>query len=567
MLFGDQENPKVISWGNPGIASGNPRQSARLAAGRRTDNADYLRTYVPVITAATADYRVQPVRVDTATRLSMTYVSMATEHLPERFGGSYRGRVYAVDANGQLQGWGHNPASAGDIINPNVFADYVFKSPILLSSSDDRAANSRVVSFKKVVSYQSQPHGGVLALSDSGVLYGTDSVSLDNAGSAATASFDVMRPVSTQAWKDVVTFGALSEIVMAIRDDGTLWTTGPLRSSAANQTSQLKGIVSAVYLSQPHTQSTLKSNSISYIVSNPASGGRRLTFSVERKTETSAYEVTRVSESGLFYTSDPILTLGPTENTTNPPVVRLEMMPETGWEQLSASNENVLLLNRSGGVSKVFVGYYNATPQDFMPTEPELSGIRGISEIRHLPGASDHTANPYKDVVAVHMAQGVFDGPVSRSPASAFFIRGTQSTSKSNLLALGDNLFGQLGVGSTAAIVRTPTEVPSPDSKDFIVKRVASSRMNTFVIREGDDLPGFEGTHVQHLYTAGSPQFSGGTTATANIRRFTPVLGVNGTASKWEHVFAFGEYEAGYTARTVALHFASYSTVPADVVQ
>lgn len=566
MLFGDQENPKVISWGNPGFASEYPRQSARLAAGRRTENAGYVRRYVPVITAATADYRVEPVRVDTATRKSMTFVSMSTEHRSERLSGPFSGRVYAIDANGELHGWGFNPAGAGDPRNPSAIGEYVFTSPIPLRTTDDRAADARTVSFKKVVPY-GQASGVILALSESGVLYGTGNLALDNADSATTASFEVLRPVSTQAWKDVVTFGS-NQNVMAIRDDGTLWTTSRLRSTASSQTSQVKGVISSIYLSSPYTQTTNRANFLSLDTSRAPIGGRQLVFSVRRKSTTSAYEVQSVGEAGLFYTALPTVTFSLLENTNNQPSVTLEMMPETGWEQLSSSGDYVLLLNRSNGVSKVYVAYDNYTPNDFMPQEdPDYVGNRGVQELRHLPGATNHSTNKYENVTAVHMAQGYFERSAFPHPLSAFFIQNVTNTSKSNMLALGDNAYGQLAVGSTAKIIRLPTEVPSPDAKDFIVRRVASSRINTFAIRHGDDVPGFEGTHVQHLYTAGMPEFSGGTTATASMLRFTPVLGVNGTSSKWEHVFAFGEDEADHTSRTVALHFASYSTVPADVVQ
>lgn len=567
-MHGDRENPKVISWGNPGVASTSAFHNATLAAGRRSDGGSYVRRYVPVITAATADYRVEPVRVDTATREAMTFVSMAVETLPERLGSPFRGRAYAVDAGGQIHGWGYNPASIGDERNPFPLAAYVYKSPVPLTSDSDRQADERVVSFRKVVSYTSSRPGNFLALSNSNALYGTEAVSLDNAGAASTASYSVMRLVSTQAWADVVSFGVLEQHVMAVRDDGTLWTTSQLRSTASAQTSQIKGAISAVYLGGPFTQSTNATDSISASVSSPPAGGRKLSFTVERKTKTSSYEVRSVSDSGILYTAEPTVTFSGLENTNNAPAIRLEMLPEYGWSQLSASGDAVLLLNRNNGTSRVFVAYINVPPEDLMPEDDyKLVASQGILEIMHLPGATNHYANPYRDVTAVHAAQGYFKGPVSSNPISAFFVQDNPNTSRSNLLVLGDNAYGQLGIGSTAAIVRTATEVSSPDSADFIVKKIASSRINTFVIRQGEDIPGFAGTHVQHLYTAGMPEFSGGTTATASIRSFTPVLGVNGASSKWEHVFAFGQDEAAFPSRTVVLHVAAYSTVPEDVVQ
>lgn len=571
MLHGHRENPKVISWGNPGVPTGNRNNNAMLAAGRRTNGGNYQRRYVPVITAATADYRVEPVRIDTATRQAITFSSMTADVLEANaVGNVFAGRVYAVDAGGVIRGWGYNPASIGDARDQSPLAGHVFGHPVPLTVKEDREAGSRVVAFKKVhirnSTLSAGQSGQVVALSSDGALYGTSSLALDNGQSPTTASYRVMNAISTQAWTDFACFGQAGD-VMAIRDNGTLWSTGAVRSTAASATSQIKGCVAAVYLASPFTQSTNAPNTLTATVSAPPPGGRTLSFQLSRKSSTAAYEVSTVGDAGLFYTAVPTVSFSFLESTNNQPSVVLELMPENGWVQLTASGSSVLALNRSGSTSKVFVATSSKTPDDLMPSASftNQSSV-GVFELRHLPGAQNHSANKYENVESVHLAKGLFRKSGSDDVLCAFFLQSSVNTSRSNMLVLGDNQYGQLGVTSAESVVRAPTEVSSPDSADFVAKRVACSRMNTFAVREGIDVPGYAGTHVQHLYVAGMPEFSG-TTATSNAHKFSPVLGVNGTASKWEHVFAFGRDFDYSTAHTVALYFASYSTVSADAVQ
>jgi len=570
MLHGDRENPKVISWGNPGVPTGNRNNNAMLAAGRRTNNGSYQRRYVPVITAATADYRVEPVRIDTATRQAITFTSMTADALEANSSPAFAGRVYGVDAGGVLRGWGYNPASIGDARNPSPLAGHIFGHPVPLTAKEDRDAGSRVVTFTKVQGRDSfvgvGQSGNVLALSSGGTLYGTSSLGLDNAQTPATASYRVMNSVSTQAWADFECFGVSGD-VMAIRDNGTLWSTSALRSTASSATSQIKGCISAVYLASPFTQSTNASNTISASAAAAPPGGRVLSFELTRKTPTSSYEVSSISDAGLFYTAVPTVTFSFLENANNSPAVSMELLPETGWVQLAANGNTVLALNRGGSTSKVFVATSSKTPDDFMPSDSFTNQASiGVFELRHLPGAQNHSENKYAHVESVHLAKGMFRKAGFDEALSAFFLQSQVHASRSNMLVLGDNQYGQLGVASTGTVVRSPAEVASPDAADFVAKRVACSLMNTFVVREGSDVPGYAGTHVQHLYTAGMPEFSG-TTATANANSFSPVAGVNGTASMWEHVFAFGR-DFDYAAQhTVALYFASYSTVADGVIQ
>lgn len=559
MLFGSRENPKVISWGNPGAPFGDKFENAVLAAGRRTEGGKYQRKHPPVITAATADYRIEPMRVDDATLNAMTFKSMSMS--------DGRDTVYAVDENGRIQTWGDNPAGIGDSIATSDFGLRHFRYPVPVTTVDDRASNAHVVKFKKVESFSSfdslYSFNGVIALSTAGVLYATGPLNLDNRNTPTTARHNQLRQVSTQTWISFAVLPGTPNAIVAVRDDNTLWTTGPLRSTSSSHSNQIKGSISAIYLSGAFTQSTNKSNALSFTLSSPEAGGRKPVFTIQRDTSTSSYYVKTISNAGLYYTSEPSITFFGLESANNTPLVTFELLPEKGWVQVESNQGTFVALNNTNSTSKVFVSVDAFDrPSDLAP-----SGISdqyaedGLYEIRHMPGAPNHNFNPYIGVRSVHMAKGYFASATpNRTPSSLFMLQHDINTSRSNMLALGDNQYSQLGFTSANSIVRTPTEVPSPDNVDFSVRSVASGRINTLVVREGSNVPGFDGVDVQHLYAAGRSEFSGATTAASNITAFASVQGVNNTSSKWEHVFSFGD--SGFSPRfsTAVVNFASYST-------
>jgi len=558
-------NPRVFSWGNPGTPTTTVPANALLAVGRRSEGGRASRNYVPVHDASTTEPVVSLARIGTAQQSFESFRSLDCDYREQ---GLNRSFAVAVRDNGDLAGWGQPFLLVGESVgNPR---NSIFTRPVHIVAADERAASTQLHKWKKVC----VQNRSVIALTEQGKIYGSGAISnllLDSATATANEA-SLLVPLSTQTWHDATLFSNGGAIA-AIRNDRTLWVrNGPngfAEYPVSTSEMQVKGFIESLRPSRPWTLST---STILFLDIDKSPGQTQKLFPSDVAPTSSTDTEVRVRFSPAWgYTAPPTITLTPTAlNTTVTYIATLSV--DNQWESVDHINRNGLVaVQRAGGTSKVFVHsgnlpYVHASNGTI---ERDTAKPVGLINVKFSQGVYAAGPSELDDVVSAVGSNGDNQGHVYNTGPQVFCILNSPHSNNSNVIAWGVNAAGQLGIGSTEHTVADTVQLlPSPDTVYFQATSLSASGLHTLAVRTGTDLPGAFDFDCSHLYVCGMKDFSGNTTATANMTTFQPCTGgsVNGTASKWRNVFAFVKREFSFSQNHF-LSFASRQTTAEDIVQ
>jgi len=560
-VFGIRGNPRVFSWGNPGVPESKASRNSTLAVGRRSEGGTFQRAFVPVSTSSTTEPVVDAIRLPPDERAKECFVSLDTG-LNQNVGNP----VLAVDANGDLWSWSYPEPLAGYRLD-RVF---YYTRPVQVVAQDERAANTRLHKWKKVVADGFGSPSNFVALTTNGTLYGAGSVQsllLDSITATSSYSYG-LKQISTQTWHDVTLFGGA---IAAIRSDRTLWVrmgfNNGLSGINENQNMQVRGCIESCVPASQWTHSTSNAQSISFTFSPPPAGGAQAFARGHVRTNDSGVSEVflRFVHLGWGYTSAPTVTVSGYNSNYPPPQYTARLIDDYNWDSVDhVDGHSLVAMQRANGTTKLFV---------HTSVNPNLLATNGLTDRGNEPRGPLYIKRASGGFVPGpaaldNLASAVGSKGRAADSGQVFCVCNSTHSNSSNVLSWGENNYGQLAIGTTStATTDTVNLVPSPDAHPFVALKVAAGGYHTLAVRQGpEERPNHPGELATELMTCGRHQFSGNTTATASITTFSPCSGAMAGSGqyRWENVFAFCH---GYdTTKPEQLSFACASTVTESVL-
>jgi len=563
MRFGDVPEPRVYSWGNPGVPRTSFISNSTLAAGRATEGGKFSRNYVPMHDASTTEPVVRQVRWPQSEHDKHMYKSLTV--LTDWNGNGHAENVIAIDRGGRMWTWGRDYPTTFGVIDPTGLGGpslppagmqtrHLMTRPVRVLTPAERDTGV-THTWTKVQARAFQPCS--VALTSGGKLYATGNIQpwyfLDE-HRTANVSVTCFTQISTQTWSDFATFGAS---LLAIRDDGTLHERGIGLSkyNAADNTAaspQVTGIVSDVYFDGPYIMSS-PGSFVRFTLNAPPAAGRQATIGTARNTATGEVRP-YVENHGAGYTAASIVsTLRFPSNSPSPPTLRINLATDTAWTAtFSNGGDAAILFTKPVGTAGGRA--YQLSTRDHVPdggffstygSSPPL----GLTNLRFPTGVA-FDGNTHQSFVDSFEPEDPF---AALSPMNGFSnanrnfaIRtnrsGNANSLATNFLVWGTNGSGCLAVGHTnpqRTITLSRSYRTAASNQAITLEKLALADNHSVAIGRNPVRP-TEG--FGKMYCAGQFEFAGNSAVTTVITSFTPVTpaSANTTGRYWYSCFASG---------------------------
>jgi len=563
MRFGDSPEPRVYSWGNPGVPRTAYISNSTLAAGRPTEGGKFSRNYVPMHDASTTDPVVRQVRWPQSEHDKYMYKSLTV--LTDRNGAGYAENVVAVDRLGRMWTWGRDyPTSSGTddptgLGGPRLPASgmqpqFLMTRPIRVLRPDERDTGV-TNTWTKVQCRAFQPC--TVALDSDGKLFAAGIIPpwyfLDE-HRTSNVSVTCFTQISTQTWNDFSTLGAS---LLGVRNDGTLHERGLglsqyNASSGTALSTQVRGIVADAYYQAQYFMPTGTSSFITYTLNAPATGGRQATIGTATNTTTGEVRPF-LSNHGAQYTSVSISSTSRSPATAaSPPTLTLRLAVDTAWNAIySNGGDSAILFTKSAGTTEAKA--YLLSDSGNVPDDGFFStnGSRpfGLTNLRFPMGlASDGNTHqsfvgsfePSSPFAALSPMNGL--GNTARNFAVRTNRSGNANSLANNFLVWGTNGSGCLAVGHTNSqktITLSRCYQTAAANQAITLEQMTLADNHAAAIGRNPVRPT---NGYGKLYCAGKFEFSGNSAATSNITTFTPVTpaSANTTGRYWYSCYASG---------------------------